>query len=286
MDLPCNDIDRLLFNSSTTITLGDGAKARFWHNNWLDGEAPRYLAPNLFRLATRKNRTVIQELRNNNWIRSLRGRITSATHVEEFVSLWIRIQDVHLLQGVPDSITWKWTPDGTYSTRSAYRMQFCGSFSTFRSDQIWKAHAENKCKVFTWILIHGKVLTADNLQRRGWPHQDHCALCNGPLETGLHLCLHCPFAMAVWNQILTWEHFEDILSQLQQAPSQIISWWKHAASRVPRAEQRRFNGLVIYIFWNLWKERNRIIFNNAAETVLQVAVRIKEDIDLRKRAFS
>jgi hypothetical protein len=33
MDLLCNDIDRFLFNSSTKITLGDGAKARFWHNN-------------------------------------------------------------------------------------------------------------------------------------------------------------------------------------------------------------------------------------------------------------
>ena len=44
MELPCNDVDRLLFNSSTTISLGDGTKARFWHNNWLDGEAPKYLA--------------------------------------------------------------------------------------------------------------------------------------------------------------------------------------------------------------------------------------------------
>jgi hypothetical protein len=105
MDLPCNDVDRLLFNFSTTISLGDGAKARFWHSNWLDGEAPKYLAPNLFRLASRKNRTVQQELRNNNWICSLRGRITTATHIEEFVSLCIRIQDVHLIQGVKDFIT-------------------------------------------------------------------------------------------------------------------------------------------------------------------------------------
>jgi hypothetical protein len=59
----------------------------------------------------------------------------------------------------------------------------------FQGIQIWKAHAKNKCKVSTWILMHGKVLTADNLQRRGWPHQDHCALCNGPVEIGLHLCL-------------------------------------------------------------------------------------------------
>jgi hypothetical protein len=58
MDLPCNDVDRLLFNASTTVTIGDGAKAPFWHNNWLEGEAPKYLAPNLPQLATRKNRTV------------------------------------------------------------------------------------------------------------------------------------------------------------------------------------------------------------------------------------
>jgi hypothetical protein len=93
--------------------------------------------------------------------------ITTATHIEKFVSLWIRIQEVHLVQGVKDSITWKWTPDGNYSTRSAYRIQFRGSFAKFPRDHIWKAHAENKCKVFTRILIHEKLLTADNLQKRG-----------------------------------------------------------------------------------------------------------------------
>ena len=46
-------------------------------------------------------------------------------------------------------------------------------------------------------------------------------------------------------------------------------------------------GVVIYTFWNLWKERNSRIFNNAAESlVLQVAARIKEDIEERKRAFA
>ena len=86
-ELPCSDVDRLLFNASIKISLGDGAKTRFWHHNWLEGEAPRYLAPNLFRLVSRK---ILQhELWNNNWIRSLRGKITSAVHIEELASLWI-----------------------------------------------------------------------------------------------------------------------------------------------------------------------------------------------------
>jgi hypothetical protein len=58
LELPCSNADRLLFNSSIIITLGDGTKAQFWHHNWLDGEAPKHLAPHLFQLILRKNRIV------------------------------------------------------------------------------------------------------------------------------------------------------------------------------------------------------------------------------------
>ncbi|CAD6224553.1 unnamed protein product [Miscanthus lutarioriparius] len=91
-ELPCTEDDRLLFNSSIIISLGDGAKTKFWHHGWLDDQAPKYLAPNLFRLLSRTNRTVQQELRNNNWMHKLARKITSPIHIEEFVSLWIRIQ--------------------------------------------------------------------------------------------------------------------------------------------------------------------------------------------------
>jgi hypothetical protein len=55
----------------------------------------------------------------------------------------------------------------------------------------------------------------------------------------------------------------------------IIPWWEEATAKVPKTERRRFNGLVIYTFWDLWRERNRRIFDNKMETVLQVAARIK-----------
>jgi hypothetical protein len=55
LDLPCSDVDRALFNASVKITLGDGAKTRFWHHNWLDGEAPRYLVLDLKYLSKHKH---------------------------------------------------------------------------------------------------------------------------------------------------------------------------------------------------------------------------------------
>jgi hypothetical protein len=55
---------------------------------------------------------------------------------------------------------------------------------------------------------------------------------------------------------------------------------------VPKSEHRRLNGVIIYTFWNIWKERDNRIFNNVVATVPQVVARIKEDIEQRKRAFA
>jgi hypothetical protein len=118
--------------------------------------------------------------------------------------------------------------DGTYSARSAYRVQFRGSFRPFRSSLMWRAHAENKCKVFAWTMAVEKALTTDNLQKRGWPHQDHCTLCNGPLETCIHLALLCPFAKSVWSLTLAWGHYDENLITPSEEPSKMIWWWEES----------------------------------------------------------
>jgi hypothetical protein len=43
---------------------------------------------------------------------------------------------------------------------------------------------------------------------------------------------------------------------------------------------------VIFTLWNLWKERNRIIFNDTHESALQVASRVKEDISTKEEGIS
>jgi hypothetical protein len=125
---------------------------------------------------------------------------------------------------------------------------------------------------------------SDNLARRGWPHQTYCSLCHGPLESGLHLCLQCPFAQEVCNQILNWEG----LTMPQQAnPSNfdsISEWWESAASHISRDRSREFNGSVIYTMWNIWKERNRRIFEHNSLSVRQMAGKIKESLSLFRSA--
>jgi len=123
----------------------------------LDEEAPRNLASHIFELVMRKNKTVEQEMRNDAWISALRNKITTTVQLQEFVALWIRLQDVSLQSEMQDTISWRWSSDEQYSPRSAYHIQFKGSYIKYNSNLIWKAHSENKCKLFT-----DKILTVDN----------------------------------------------------------------------------------------------------------------------------
>jgi hypothetical protein len=59
-------LDKHLFFCSTTIQIVDGKNTPFWKARWLQGLAPKDLAPNLYKLARFKSRSVHTELTNLN----------------------------------------------------------------------------------------------------------------------------------------------------------------------------------------------------------------------------
>jgi hypothetical protein len=94
-DVPCDEIDKQLFRASTLVSVGDGKTASFWESAWLNGRAPRDIAPKLFKLAWRKRNTVAEDLHNQNWTRGL-WRMSSADEMAELVLLWDKLQNVQL----------------------------------------------------------------------------------------------------------------------------------------------------------------------------------------------
>jgi hypothetical protein len=114
MCLPCDDEDRALFQASTELKLGNGRKASFWHDKWLNGIILKDQAPNLFKRACFKNRTVAKEHANKNWIVAV-CHISSRQELVEFIEIWSLLKNVCLREEVSDSIIWKWTPSGEFS---------------------------------------------------------------------------------------------------------------------------------------------------------------------------
>jgi len=142
---------------------------------------------------------------------------------------------------------------------------------------IWKAKAEPKCRFFAWTLLHKKLLTANNLIKRQWPNDPVCKLCGSDPETPTHLCKDCNFTRQVWTSLKGWFNLS-VLDTVNTNGS-LHSYWRKCRAKIDRAHRRKFDGLMIYFWWNLWKETNRRTFQNKSLQPREVAFLCKEDFD-------
>jgi hypothetical protein len=79
-------------------------------------------------------------MRQFNWIRNIR-RINTEELLDEFILLFSTLNEVQLSEE-RNSIVWKWTATGEYTTASAYEVQFLGAFPRYRTSTIWQAKTE------------------------------------------------------------------------------------------------------------------------------------------------
>jgi hypothetical protein len=226
---------------------------------------------------------VAKELHNDNWIRSI-ARLSTPVQLAQYLQVWDVIAHTQLTPTVADSITWKLNTDGVYSASSAYHMQFLGSFPRFDAKKIWSAHAEPKCKLFAWLALHRKLLTADMLAIRGWPHDPVCPLFLSAMETADHLCKDCPFTSAIWTRIQ--QDYSVHPVQHGQTFSSTNAWWDEIIDGKFADNKCRLSGRLLYVLWNAWKERNRRIFTGRRLTFIEVASLARDDITQRELAFA
>jgi hypothetical protein len=259
--------DRDLFFASTSFEVGDGALTPFWEACWLNGKAPRNIAPNLYGQVRFRFRSVQKELKNNSWIRNLK-QVGTETLLEEFVSLFVALREVQLSDS-KDFITWRWTANKVYSTKSAYETQFLGAFRQFKASTIWHAKAEPRCKFFAWLAIQGKAPTADNLTKKNWPCNTTCSLCFCLPETVSHLLSGCNFAEAVWLKVMDMLSLQPPFSIF--CPEGTREWFDRITSIGTKQQQKRNVGVVFLFWWQLWKERNRRVFEGQELSYIQVA---------------
>jgi len=95
-----------------------------------------------FQKAKRKKISVQKMLQEHRWIYHILP-LQTPQEIQEYVHLWERVNGTRLEKNREDTIRWRWTTDGEYTTKSAYRVQFEGSFMP-----IWRAGAEPKCRFF------------------------------------------------------------------------------------------------------------------------------------------
>lgn len=93
-----------------------------------------------------------------------------------------------------------------YSQFTLYLSARRGVHNSFFA-QIWKIKAPLKVKIFVWIVLHRKVLTVDNLRKRGWSGEESCVFCLDVSETVDHLFVECQCIKALLSRFLPNKQF-------------------------------------------------------------------------------
>lgn len=105
-------------------------------------------------------------MHNRNWARSFVGGMSTQA-ILDYLHLWQLLANVHL-SSQPDRTMWRWTANGDYTARSAYRMPHSGSSPLAGQNLVWNTRAPLKVKIFLWAST--ATATLDRRQTQAaWP---------------------------------------------------------------------------------------------------------------------
>lgn len=186
VDFQLGDEVEKMFHSMAEFRVGNGESTRFWTANWLDGGSIVWRWPVLLTYIGRSRLTVAQVLTNHRWVRDLQGSLSNEA-LAQYFQLWNELQMLQLNQE-KDTIRWKPTADGKFTSSSAYDLFFMAKEVCPVGELIWHAKAPARVRFFMWLAVKGRCLTADNLQKRGWPHADICTLCTRTRRLSAPVC--------------------------------------------------------------------------------------------------
>uniref|UniRef100_A0A2N9GDU1 Reverse transcriptase zinc-binding domain-containing protein n=1 Tax=Fagus sylvatica TaxID=28930 RepID=A0A2N9GDU1_FAGSY len=102
-----------------------------------------------------------------------------------------------------DTKIWKLRRSGEFDVSSYYCALQASTRIHFPWKIIWGVKAPRRISFFTWTAARGKILTCDNLMRKGHVLAGWCCMCKNHWETRDHLLLHCEVATALWCSVFT-----------------------------------------------------------------------------------
>ena len=192
-------MDWAIAGKGMAYVVGNGRRVKFWEDRWCGEEPLKVAFPTLFAIATSKEAWVAEvwdgSLEAGGWAPCFSSAFNDweLEEVERFLS---RLQRKRL-QDFEDIVVWVGAKDGRFAVK-----RLCGELKpmmVFPSMVIWNAWVPPKAWIFAWEATWNKILTLDNVQKRGWVVASRCNLCKKEEESTDHLLIHCNLTHDLWH---------------------------------------------------------------------------------------
>ncbi|CAN0917595.1 Putative ribonuclease H protein At1g65750 [Linum grandiflorum] len=160
----------------------------------------------------------------------------------------------------PARVVWPLLPLSSFSVNSLMAALKCQAFpgvDEFLVRCIWSKEVPTKVQGFLWLVWKWRILTMENLRRRGLIAPNSCSLCQHNVELVSHIFLSCRFSCRVWKL------FSSILSifgPLHHDMPGVMMGWK--AMNCFTSFQKVMSALLYVFCWCVWLEGNHRFFRD------------------------
>ncbi|XP_019451878.1 PREDICTED: uncharacterized protein LOC109353979 [Lupinus angustifolius] len=166
----------------------------------------------------------------------------------------------------PNVLLWDGSNDGQLSLKEAF------------SFIVQPTNPRNKCKILwsdsippfksftSWRLLHRKMPTDENLQRRGCNLASICSICKSNFETSNHSFLECYFVVSLWQWLSSILHTQLDISSIEA----IFSYYNKKRSHLLKVV---VVAAIIHTANIIWFCRNHSRFEDT--TIDQAKIKIK-----------
>lgn len=166
-----------------------------------------------------------------------------------------------LHEKMDDFVYWKFTRDGSFTTKSAYAhiLTQDGLVRSLNSTIIpgwwkkfWGLLILPKWKIFVWKILHNGLPTAVVLVLKGVPVNATCGFCHQHPETISHIFQHCEFTGLVRSS-----HHLEVIRTLA-LDRDFSTWFADLISSF--VATKNWHGLdeILAFFWAMWLTRNNL----------------------------
>ena len=248
------------FFQNAVLSVGDGRRINFWKDVWCGEEALCSKYPSLFNLALNKEAKIAdiwdRDSGGGNWAPTFL-RPFNDWEIEEVARFFHSLQKVSYCPLGEDRLLLKNYKGKGFSVKRMYKSLEPSPAIDFPYRLIWNPIVPPKIGVFAWEATWGKVLTIDQLKRRGMTLVNRCFMCEEDEENIDHLLIHCKSAKMLWNLFLSiygisWVFPKSVLHTL-------LAW---QGADVGKKRKRIWLAAPLCLFWTLWRVRNRMVFEN------------------------
>ncbi|KAL0799496.1 hypothetical protein Bca101_054671 [Brassica carinata] len=252
---------RAILRKGLSWAVGNGENIRLWDDPWLSFATPCHpIGPATFSNKSMMVSDLLCPLSNKWDVVKIRAVIPQY----EDAILAIKTSSVT----APDTLRWLPEKSGTYSVKTGYGLGMISVRQANIDDEpvkwmqhVWNVKTSPKLKDFLWRVVKKAIPVSSNLESRGFP-SFNCKRCGG-VEDDLHALLTCPIAERVWS-----------LSPTSQIPSGLLpslaELIRNGSSFIPLPPTGVNVPLWPWILWNLWKARNKLVFDNKDFTAQEI----------------